>query len=30
MDIDRPLAGLYVYPGGVKIENETNEKMALT
>ncbi len=29
MDIDRPLAGLYVYPG-VKNEKETNEKMDLT
>lgn len=29
MDIDRPLAGLYVYPG-VKNEKETNEKKDLT
>lgn len=29
MDMDRPLAGLYVYPG-VKNEKETNEKTDLT
>lgn len=29
MDIDRPLAGLYVYLG-VKNEKETNEKTDLT